>query len=70
MMAHVVDGRITIDGTVDLPEGMEGEMVLFEKALSDQSPEERAHCEAVIAERYATLRAEGKFLLYGYPVHR
>lgn len=68
MMAHVENGRLVTDEKVDLPEGAEGEIIMFGKPLAEMSPEERAECQTVIAERAAKLHAEGKFLYYGYPV--
>lgn len=42
LKAHVRNGRIVVDDPVDLPEGAEVSVYLYDAAADDLSPQERA----------------------------
>jgi hypothetical protein len=49
LKAHVVNGRIVVDEPVDLPDGSEVRVYLYDVAHDGMSPEERAALERALA---------------------
>lgn len=48
LRAHVVNGRIVVDEPVDLPDGVELRVYLYDAAADKMSHEERAALEAAL----------------------
>lgn len=48
LKAHVVNGRIVVDEPVDLPDGAEVRVYLYDAANDAMSPEERASLHAAL----------------------
>jgi hypothetical protein len=48
LKAHVVNGRIVVDEPVDLPDGAEIRVYLYEASAEAMSPEERAALEQAL----------------------
>lgn len=61
LRAHVVNGRIVVDEPVDLPDGAEVRVYLYDAAADGMSKEERAVLEAALARSIAQADA-GEFV--------
>lgn len=48
LKAHVVNGRIVVDEPVDLPDGAEVRVYLYDASMDGMSPEERAALERAL----------------------
>lgn len=57
LKAHVVHGRIVVDEPVNLPEGMELEIYVFDRSGDDLDDEERAALHTAIDEGIADAEA-------------
>jgi uncharacterized lipoprotein YbaY len=53
LKAHVMNGRIVIDEPVDLPDGAEVRVYLYDAAADAMSPEERAALERALERSLA-----------------
>ena len=53
LRAHVVNGRIVVDEPVDLPDGAEVRVYLYDAAADGMSKEERAALESALEESIA-----------------
>ena len=53
LKAHVVNGRIVVDEPVDLPDGVEVRVYLYDASADAMGPEERAGLERALARSIA-----------------
>jgi len=53
LKAHVVNGRIVVDEPVDLPDGVEVRVYLYDASADAMGPEERAALERALARSIA-----------------
>jgi hypothetical protein len=53
LRAHVVNGRIVVDEPVDLPEGSEVQVYLYDAAVDSLTEEERAELERALKRSIA-----------------
>ncbi len=53
LKAHVVNGRIVVDEPVDLPDGSEVRVFLYDAAAESMSPTERAALEQALERSLA-----------------
>jgi hypothetical protein len=53
LKAHVMNGRIVVDDPVDLPEGAEIQVYLYDRAADPMSREERAALERALERSLA-----------------
>jgi len=53
LKAHIKNGRIVVDEPVDLPEGAEVAVYLYDGAADDLSPQERAALDRALARGLA-----------------
>ena len=61
LRAHVVNGRIVVDEPVDLPDGAEVRVYLYDAAADGMSKEERAALESALEQSIAEADA-GKLI--------
>jgi hypothetical protein len=61
LRAHVVNGRIVVDEPVDLPDGAEVRVYLYDAAADGMSKEDRAALEGALEESIAEADA-GKLI--------
>lgn len=59
LKAHVVNGKIVVDEPVDLPDGSEVRVYLYDAAADGMSKEERAALEGALEQSIAEAVLEG-----------